>query len=438
MFLILEVTGPLAAELGSTARQVFDTKGGTIGRHPGCTWVLPDPHVSTQHAVITFDGGTFLIEDTSLNGVSINTPDNRIPRHTPTPLQSGDMIFVEPYEVQVQIVSKLSDVAEHPAPAKGTKKAPTAKKPKPPKPAAPVLGPPRLPAPGSVRKEASLTVSAARFAVYAPPRMQRGQRSVLEVWAYRPELHENVAKEATRHGRAELLASKGPLSIQVGKTLTVTVLLSGFFVHPAADSALWDGEKANTSFLLTAETKTNAGLHVGTATILSGTVPITLIHFGVWLDDQPLNEPTTEISIGQRRVNAIFASYASEDRVEVLQWARGAAVAGVDVFVDVLKLREGSTWEDELRHHVTAKDLFCLFWSEPASRSRWVEMEWRWALNSKGLDYIHPVPLVDPRTVPPPQELKDKHFSDVMFLVREYEKEHRKSSIASDDDTAQP
>src|SRR5687767_8947671 len=34
--------------------------------------------------------------------------------------------------------------AEHPAPAKGGKKAPAAKKPEPPKPAAPVLGPPRL------------------------------------------------------------------------------------------------------------------------------------------------------------------------------------------------------------------------------------------------------------------------------------------------------
>jgi hypothetical protein len=250
--------------------------------------------------------------------------------------------------------------------------------------------------------------------------MQRGQQCVLEVWAYRPELHEIVAKEATRDGRAELLGSKGPLAIEVGKTLTVTILLPGFLVHPAADLVLWDGEKANTSFLLTADVKTNAGLHIGTATIQSGTVPITLVHFGVWLDDQPLNEPTTEISIGQRRVNAIFASYASEDRVEVLQWARGAAVAGVDVFVDVLKLREGSTWEAELRHHVTSKDLFCLCWSEPASRSRWVEMEWRWALNSKGLDYIHPVPLVDPRTVPPPLELKDKHFSDVTFIVREY------------------
>jgi type VI secretion system FHA domain protein len=108
MFLILEVSGPLAAALGSAARQVFDTEGGTIGRDPGCTWVLPDPYVSAQHAVITFHDGTFLIEDTSVNGVFINTPDSRIPRHVPTPIRSGDTIFVELYEIRAEIVSNLS------------------------------------------------------------------------------------------------------------------------------------------------------------------------------------------------------------------------------------------------------------------------------------------------------------------------------------------
>ena len=80
------------------------------------------------------------------------------------------------------------------------------------------------PAHGTVREKPSLTVAAARFAVYAPPRMRGGQHGVLEVWAYRPELHEDVAKEAMRGGRVELLASKGPISIEVGRTLTVTIL----------------------------------------------------------------------------------------------------------------------------------------------------------------------------------------------------------------------
>ena len=92
------------------------------------------------------------------------------------------------------------------------------------------------------------------------------------------------------------------------------------------------------------------------------------------------------------------------------------------MFLDVLSLREAAGWEAELLRQVPSRDLFCLFWSTSASASKWVDMEWRCALALRGLDYIHPVPLVDPRLVPPPEELRAKHFTSVSFIVREYEK----------------
>jgi hypothetical protein len=93
----------------------------------------------------------------------------------------------------------------------------------------------------------------------------------------------------------------------------------------------------------------------------------------------------------------------------------------VDVFVDVLTLRESSRWESELMEEVPTKDLFCLFWSAAASRSQWVEKEWKCALATRGLDYIHPVPLADPRIVPPPTELSGKHFGGLLFMAERYE-----------------
>ena len=53
-----------------------------------------------------------------------------------------------------------------------------------------------------------------------------------------------------------------------------------------------------------------------------------------------------------------------------------------------------------------------LFWSQAASESKEVEWEWRLALNNKGLEFIDPVPLEDPRQVPPPAELSSLHFGD--------------------------
>jgi predicted component of type VI protein secretion system len=59
--------------------------------------------VSGRHATISFRNGVFYIQDTSRNGVSINTPDNRLVRDRPYALKSGDVIFIEPYEIDVSM-----------------------------------------------------------------------------------------------------------------------------------------------------------------------------------------------------------------------------------------------------------------------------------------------------------------------------------------------
>src|SRR6202030_1216765 len=84
----------------------------------------------------------------------------------------------------------------------------------------------------------------------------------------------------------------------------------------------------------------------------------------------------------------------------------------LDVFLDVLHLRSGQDWASRLQTEIPARDVFYLFWSSDASRSAWVEREWRCALETRGLDFIDPVPLASPREVPPPAELASKHFND--------------------------
>ena len=114
MILTLEVTGPQAAALGDASRKVFDAAGGTIGRLPDNTWALPDPYVSSRHAVIRYRDGTFYIEDTSTNGVFINSPDNQLVKGRPHPLQSGDWVFIEPYEIRASISSGATQSAASP------------------------------------------------------------------------------------------------------------------------------------------------------------------------------------------------------------------------------------------------------------------------------------------------------------------------------------
>src|SRR5215208_3970102 len=111
MILTLEITGPQAAKLGAACRKVFHASGGTIGRLPDNQWALPDPYVSSRHALIRYQDGVFYIEDTSTNGIFINAPDKRLSKGQPHALQSGDWIFIEPYEIRATVESDAKAVS---------------------------------------------------------------------------------------------------------------------------------------------------------------------------------------------------------------------------------------------------------------------------------------------------------------------------------------
>ena len=82
---------------------VFAEDGGSIGRAPDNTWILPDAKVSRWHALVSFHDGTFFIEDLSRNGVCLNTWNNRLPGGSPHALEAGDTIFIDPYQIEVVV-----------------------------------------------------------------------------------------------------------------------------------------------------------------------------------------------------------------------------------------------------------------------------------------------------------------------------------------------
>lgn len=105
MILTLEVIGADAERLGAGRRRVFSGIGGTIGRLPDNDWVFPDPYVSGRHALIRYVNGKYFVEDTSTNGVFINSPDRRLTRGEPQQLRHGDLLYIDAYEIRVHIES---------------------------------------------------------------------------------------------------------------------------------------------------------------------------------------------------------------------------------------------------------------------------------------------------------------------------------------------
>jgi type VI secretion system FHA domain protein len=103
MILTLEVIGEQAQDLGAAGRKTFNAIGGTLGRLPDNDWVFPDPYVSGRHALIRYLNGKYFIEDTSTNGVFVNTPDHRISRTESHQLHDGDVVYIDAYQIKVTI-----------------------------------------------------------------------------------------------------------------------------------------------------------------------------------------------------------------------------------------------------------------------------------------------------------------------------------------------
>jgi len=273
----------------------------------------------------------------------------------------------------------------------------------------------------SVEHDVSASLSRAHFAAFAPDTVEPGRPFLLEVWVASANRYEEMLRMAGRDTGISQRGSKLTAVPSLGSTFDVAVNLPSFRVEEATDTLLWAGEPTNASFVMTPEPDIAAGWHVGTATIMLSGVPLARLRFRIQVGRSMSD--ARQVSTDEQRVESIFASYASADRVDVLQWARGAAHLGrLRVFLDVLSLREGADWDTQLLKVIPASDLFCLFWSASAKQSAWVDKEWRCALAARGLDYIHPVPLQDPRDVPPPSELTARHFGDPIFFVQLYER----------------
>ncbi len=104
MALRLTVISEQSAALGERATMILDQAGGTIGRADDNDWVLPDPQrfISAHHARISYRNGSFIVEDTSTNGLYINNELDPVGRLGPQPLRPGDTLRMGGYRIGVR------------------------------------------------------------------------------------------------------------------------------------------------------------------------------------------------------------------------------------------------------------------------------------------------------------------------------------------------
>ena len=299
---------------------------------------------------------------------------------------------------------------------------------------------PPMPAPPAPKPVVSMAydvpgttpLDAVQFSLTAPLSSPPGSTFELVFWAHLDSLREEVLRRAKQAVPATvdlLFKSEGPFQLRRGVTLSVGISVQGFMVTPKHKPVLWAGEIGSAGFLIAVPKDALEGAHPATAAIRLNGSQIARMHFTLSVETKPGTSIATAIAANVTVFKKAFASYASQDRDQVIGRVQGmeSAFKGLKVFVDVVSLRSGQDWEKELWKRIPEADVFYLFWCRHAKESLWVQKEWQCALATRGLDYIDPVPLESADLAHPPPELASKHFNDPLlrFLDRNPHQEIR-------------
>jgi hypothetical protein len=276
------------------------------------------------------------------------------------------------------------------------------------------------------KKAAAKTRGAAAqlsSSVFAPPALEPGAVFLVQVFAHLPEHEAQVVtlarefdEDAQRRGTVRF---ESP--VFEGERLAFELLLPGLVVDDPVQSMVWIESPQSVQFGVSVPEDFPPGTVIGTVTVSRDSVPIGHLKFKVSVQPRVRVEDrkATE-GHHMHRYSRAFISYASADRNEVLKRTQMLARVHIEFFQDLLSLEPGQRWRRELYREIDRCDVFLLFWSSAAKKSKWVLKEVRYAMARNGGDElappeILPVIIEGPPPVEAPPELAHLHFNDRMI-----------------------
>jgi TIR domain len=255
------------------------------------------------------------------------------------------------------------------------------------------------------------------FGVSHPTSVAIGISFIIDVLIYcQHDRSQALERAAELRPESYRFSSAGAALFARGTKLSISLRLP-WDTEPKSQIVYWSGAITNVSFRVLPTHLMPTPVY-GTCNVAVGGLTIGQVFFRLesGSDDQRTFSRAQVIK-------SAFASYTSKDRRQVLDRVQGIEKLGVSVFMDTHGLRSNDQYKKRIFEAIDSADIFYLFWSRHAARSNWVDQEWRYGYKQKGLAFIDPVPLVDPRKVPPPPELAEhRHINDWTLIYSEYEK----------------
>jgi len=209
--------------------------------------------------------------------------------------------------------------------------------------------------------------------------------------------------------------SDSSVAIPEDGEITIVPEIQGIEFNPKRRSFLWkDGVTVHhETFDMRASAALDGQTVRGVLTIFLGHLILAEITLAIRADRNQ-GAAKDSSSVGRQRNSAqpfrrVFTSYSRRDLPIVEATERYGRTLGDEYIRDLIYLRSGELWNDQLRELVRWADVFQLFWSVNSARSEFVESEWRYALSLNRPAFVRPTYWQEPMPEPP-EPLRGIHF----------------------------
>lgn len=258
-------------------------------------------------------------------------------------------------------------------------------------------------------------MSQVQFSAIAPREARKEDYSIIQLFMYE-QAFRAVVEEAIAMADGPVQEKRsGFQRVQDNTRVKIVLTCPDMPIEDNIQEQVWVGGYLQFDFAICPPANLRKRQILLTAAVYFNDVPATRLMLTV----KALASYEEEIELARKDIVTAFVSYASQDRTRVGALIQGMRKArpDMDIFFDVATLRSGENWENTLYQEILRRDILFLCWSRNALASDWVNREWRFALENKGLDCIEPIPLEQPDICPPPKELWSKHFNDSLLYV---------------------
>lgn len=254
----------------------------------------------------------------------------------------------------------------------------------------------------------------------APQEVKPGEEFIANFLAYLPEFERTVRKVLKKQSsRAEMRPGLEKCLWKKGTKVQVFLSADKILLDSAEEEFEWDGEYKILSFDVKVPKKTQEGPVVLKFEVIIAGIRVAKLRAEVAV--KKITTSRSKITVTGKPASTAFASYASEDRERVTERLAALRIhAGIDVYMDHLSLIPNKDWEEQLALAIESREIFLLFWSKEAEKSKWVKWEWQRAFElekQRGIPGFEIHPLEN--GIKPPKKLGHLHFGDVYMTIRE-------------------